>query len=356
MRGSLQSAVRAGRVMRRFPRVMLVLVVLALSAGLVFAAKTCPSCGAANKDSDKFCKSCGAKLPSAPPPQPSGPKVSGSVTVDGPVARVTSDPSGAVVAVDGRNQGRTPLELSALEPGRHQIEIARSGYRPYYGEFTITGRFGSIVVTTEPVGAEVLLDDKLRGPAPDGGLVLARVPYGRHTIATRLKGYNDDVKTVDLKAAGPLGVTCHLLYGKGWLVVKSDPPGASLTVNDSAVGGTPFSAELEPARYALTLTHRGYYDWTGDASILHAESTSVRAILDRMQTRKLPLLVSALIGLGAGGAAAVKGQAEYALYQSATSRDDAELYHRSTVKWDITRTVALGAGLVLGAAYWTVKW
>jgi hypothetical protein len=343
-------------MMRRFPRVMLVLVVLTVSAGLVFAAKTCPSCGAANKDSDKFCKSCGAKLPSAPPPQPSTPKVSGSVAVDGPVVRVTSDPSGAVVNVDGHNQGRTPLELDAIEPGRHQLELARSGYRSYYGEFTITGRFGSIVVTTEPVGAEVLLDDKSRGPAPDGGLVLAKVPYGRHTITARLAGYDDAVKTVDLKAAGPLGVTCHLDYGKGWLVVNSDPPGASLAVNDSAVGKTPFGVELEPARYALSLTHRGYFDWTGDASVQHAESTSVQAILDRMQTRKLPLLVAALLGLGAGGAAAVKGQSEYALYKSATSREDAERYHRSTAKWDLTRTVALGAGLVLGVAYWTVKW
>jgi hypothetical protein len=50
-----------------FPRVILVLVVLAVSAGLVFAEKTCSSCGTGNKDSDKFCKSCGAKLPEAQP-------------------------------------------------------------------------------------------------------------------------------------------------------------------------------------------------------------------------------------------------------------------------------------------------
>ena len=52
--------------MRRFPPVILVLVVLAVTAGLVFAAKTCPSRGATNQDSDKFCKNYGAKLPDAP--------------------------------------------------------------------------------------------------------------------------------------------------------------------------------------------------------------------------------------------------------------------------------------------------
>lgn len=343
-------------MMRRFPRVILVLVVVAVSAGLVFAAKTCPSCGATNKDSDKFCKGCGAKLPAAAPAQPSTSRVSGSVSVDGPVVRVTSDPSGAGVNVDGRSRGKTPLQLDDLEPGRHQVELTLGGYRSYYGEFTIAGTYGSIVVTTEPVGAEVLLDDRSRGTAPDGGLVLARVPYGRHTITARLAGYDNAVKTVDLKSAGPLGVTCHLEFGKGWLLVVSDPLGASLVMNDMAVGNTPYVAELEPARYSLSLLLPGYHNWTGDASIQYAESTTVRAILDRMQTRKLPLLVAALVGLGAGAAATIKGQSEYAKYQAASTRDDALRYRKSTMTWDIGRDAAFLAGIALGGVYWMVKW
>jgi hypothetical protein len=343
-------------VTRSFPRVILVLVVLAVGAGLVFAAKTCPSCGSTNKDSNEFCKSCGARLPEAPPPQSTTPRVSGSVSVSGPVVRITSQPSGAGVNVDGRNRGKTPLQLSDLDPGRHEVEITRSGYRPYYGEFTIAGRFGSIVVTTDPVGAEVLLDSVSRGTAPDGGLVLVRVPYGRHKITARLQGYNDAVQTVDLKAAGPIGVTCRLGYGKGWLVVKSDPPGASLFVNDKTAGKTPYVAELEPARYALSLLRPGYYDWTGDANVQYAESTTVRAILYRIETRKLPLLAAAIVGLGGGVASAVMGQSEYEKYKGASTPADARKYRKSTTAWDIGRDVAFLAGIVLGGAYWTVKW
>jgi len=342
--------------MRGFPRMILVLVVLAVSAGLMFAAKTCPSCRTSNKDSDRFCKSCGARLPEAPPPQPAAPRVAGSVSVSGAVVRITSEPAGAGVVIDGRNRGKTPLELNDLEPGRHDVELTRSGYRPYYGEFTIAGLFGSIVVTTEPVGAEVLLDEKSRGAAPDGGLPLVRVPYGRHTITARLHGYNDAVKTVDLKAAGPVGVTCRLGYGKGWLVVESDPPGASLFLNDETAGKTPYAAELAPDRYTLSLSRSGYYDWAGDANVQYAESTTVRAILDRMQTRKLPFLIAAIAGLGAGVGATVLGQSEYAKYQAATTSEDARKYRRSTMAWDIGRDVAFGAGVALGGAYWMLKW
>ena len=342
--------------MRGFPRVILVLVVLAVSAGLVFAAKTCPSCGTANKDSDRFCKSCGARLPEAPPPRPSPPRVAGSVSVNGPVVRITSEPSGAGVDVDGRTRGKTPLELNDLDPGRHEYELTRSGYRPLYGEFTIAGSFGSIVVTTEPVGAEVLLDDQPRGPAPDGGLALVRVPYGRHTIAARLQGCNNAVKTVDLKAAGPIGVTCRLGYGKGWLLVESNPPGASLFLNDQTAGKTPYAVELAPARYALSLSRQGYYGWTGDADVQYAESTSVRAVLDRMQTRKVPFLIGAIAGLGAGVGAVVLGESEYAKYRAATTPEDAERYRHSTMAWDVGRYVAFGAGIALTGVYWMVQW
>lgn len=238
---------------RGFPRVVLVLIVLVVTVGLVFAAKTCPNCGATNKDSDKFCKVCGTRLPEPPPAKPASPRVAGSISVEGSVVRITAEPPVVGVAVDGRNRGKTPLRLDDLGPGRHEVELTRSGYRPYYGEFTISGRFGALVVTTDPVAAEVLLDGESRGTAPDGGLALARVPYGRHTITARLPGYNDAIKTVDVKAAGPVGVALRLGYGKGWLVVESEPPGASLSVNNQTIGKTPYLAELDPARYSLNL-------------------------------------------------------------------------------------------------------
>jgi hypothetical protein len=342
--------------MRRFPRVILVLVALALSAGLVFAEKTCPNCGTENKDSDKFCKSCGAKLPEARPSPPAPPRVAGSISVEGSTVSITSEPSGAGVAVDGRNRGKTPLELNDMAPGRHEVELTRSGYRAYYGEFTIAGLFGSMVVTTDPVGAEVLLDGVSRGRTGDEGLALTRVPYGRHTITARLQEYNDVVKSVDIKSAGPIGVTCRLGFGKGFLRVESDPSGASLLMNNQPVGKTPYVAELVPARYALAMSRRGYYDWSGSADVQYSESTAVRAVLDRMETRKLPFLILAIAGVGAGVGATVQGGSEYEKYKAATTPEDAERYHNSTMTWDIGRYVAFGASIALAGLYWTLEW
>jgi hypothetical protein len=343
-------------VKRSLPRVILVLLVLAVSASVVLAAKTCPSCGASNKDSDKFCKNCGARLPEPPPARPTLPRISGAASVDGPVVRITSQPSGAAVDVDRRSQGRTPLELDGLSPGRHEYALSRDGHRTFYGEFTITGRFGSIVVTSDPVGAEVLLDGEPRGTATEEGLALDRVRYGPHTITARLKGYNDLVKTVDVDAPEPVSVTCRLVYSKGWLLVVSEPSGATLVVNNDTAGNTPHLAELVPDRYALSVSRPGYYKWSGDANVQYAESTRVRAILDRIETRKAPFLFLAIASLGAGVVSTVMGESEYAKYRGATTPEEAERYRRSTRTWDYGRYVGLGAGVALAGVYWMVKW
>lgn len=343
------------RVKRALPRVIAVLLLLAM-VSLVYADKVCPNCGAHNPDNAKFCKVCGAKLPVAPPPRPAPNRVSGSVVVSGAVVRITSQPLGLGVNVDGRDRGKTPLALSDLGSGCHVVEITSSGYLPYRSEFTIAGLFGSIVVTTEPIGAEVLLDGQSRGTSPDGGLAIARVPYGRHEITARLEGCEDAVKTVDVEAAAPTGVTCRLGYGKGWLVVNSEPTGARLVVNDQSVGKTPYMAKLAPDRYSLSISHRGYFDWNGDANVQNDNSTFVHAVMDRVPTRKVPLLIAAIAGFGAGVYASIRGESDYSKYTSASSRQDAERYHHSTLTWDLERDVAFAAGISLGGTYWTLKW
>ena len=341
---------------RSFPKTAVVLLLLAACVALVFAEKTCPSCGASNSDNAKFCKSCGAKLPEAPPPRPAPPRVSGYAAVSGSVVTITSQPAGAGVDVDGRNRGRTPLELTDLAPGRHEYTLSRSGYRDYYGEFTIAGLFGSIVVTSDPVGAEIIVDSQPRGQAGENGLALNRVPYGKHEITARLQGYVDVVKTVDLKSSGPIGVTFRLGYGKGFLRIESEPTGAFLFVNERQVGKTPYTAEVAPSSYSLRMSRRGFYDWSGSAEVQFSESTAVHAILDRMERRQLPFLVLGLASLGTGAVATLMGESNFKKYQAATTPEDARRYHNSTFAWDIGRDVAFGAGVALTGLYVVIKW
>jgi hypothetical protein len=60
-------------------------------------------------------------------PAPAAPAA--SVAASGRLV-VDSRPSGAMVTVDGRPSGNTPVTLTAVAPGRHTVRIERPGYRP----------------------------------------------------------------------------------------------------------------------------------------------------------------------------------------------------------------------------------
>jgi hypothetical protein len=341
---------------RRFSLSVVVLLLAALCVTLVYAEKACPSCGTGNKDTDKFCKNCGAKLPEAQSPRPQAPRVAGSISVDAGTVSIGSDPSGSTVVVDGRNRGKTPVELRDLAPGRHDVEISRSGYRTYYGDFTIAGLYGSLVILTDPAGAEVTFDNEPRGAVGQDGLSLPRVPYGRHTVTARLSGYRDVTKSYDVNTPGPVTVTLKLGWGKGFLEVTSDPSSATLLMDNKPAGKTPYAGELQPARYVLTVMRRGYYDWVGVADVQYAETVHVKAILDRIQTRKWPFLALSLAGLAYGGYSAFMGEGDYRKYKAAATPADARKYHLSTLNWDMKRNVGLAIGAGVGVAFVVVKW
>ena len=51
--------------------------------------------------------------------------------------RVESRPSGAAVLIDGRIVGTTPLQISDLEPGAHEVRLELPGHRPWATTRTI---------------------------------------------------------------------------------------------------------------------------------------------------------------------------------------------------------------------------
>lgn len=338
--------------MKRFaPRWFVGALAVLLCFGLALAEKTCPKCGTQNSDQAKFCKSCGAKLPESEPSRPATPRVSGSVTVGAGTVTISSEPSGAAVSIDGRSRGTTPLELTDVATGRHELTLSRDGYRDYNTNFTVTSQYGTIVVTSDPIGGEVMLDGQSRGPAGENGLALTRLPYGKHTIAVQLSGYSDVVKTIDLKSAGPIAVSFRLGWGKGYMKVVSIPPGAQISAEGRQLGATPFFGEMQPGRYIVTLTRPGYFDWVGYAQVQFAETAFVAGELERIKRRSPVLLALGVAALGGTGLAAWKGQSEYALYESATDPDEVLKHRTETGKWDLYRNIGAGVTAAFAVSF-----
>ena len=101
---------------------------------------------------------------------------------DAPQLRVnlTSQPSGAIVIIDGRERGTTPVTLFDIAPGRHHLKYRLAGYEDsdmFFNTHEIPGPYiekhgvleevkGLLLLKTEPEGADIQIDGVSVGQTP----------------------------------------------------------------------------------------------------------------------------------------------------------------------------------------------
>jgi hypothetical protein len=139
---------------------------------------------------------------------------------------IESNPRGAEIFVDGASKGITPLTI-ALSPGKHALELRRRGVPPR--QFTLdvspgeqlkqqidlsnARAVGTLVVTSTPKGARVLVDGKERGVTP---LTLSDLFVGSHAVV--LDSTEGSVlRNVQIQAGG--SVTLDEAIFSGWIAV-----------------------------------------------------------------------------------------------------------------------------------------
>jgi serine/threonine protein kinase len=142
-----------------------------------------------------------------PGPRSTSPAATRVADVRGRIV-VRSVPSGAIVRVDGRLYGETPLTVRDLVLGPHSVQIARPGYVPRTDRVNLTSgspsqtvsvqleagvdttkataTVGSVFVDSRPRGAQVTIDGRDAGVTP---VQIPEVSLGRHSVRLELAGF-----------------------------------------------------------------------------------------------------------------------------------------------------------------------
>lgn len=111
---------------------------------------------------------------------------------------------------------------------------------------------GNMTVNTDPPGAEVQVDGVVRGRSP---LSLA-LPAGAHTLV--IQGHGDS-RTIPITITAGAEVSQYLELPKagsdlGQLHVRTDPPGARISIDGTPLGKTPMMiVEIAPGEHSVTL-------------------------------------------------------------------------------------------------------
>jgi len=123
--------------------------------------------------------------------------------------KISSDPTDALVLLDGNPMGNTDMEMSGIDIGKRKLELKKDCFETKTTEVFIKANqqvilnlklkasCGAISVTSNPAGANILMNEKLMGVTP---AELTELKDGTHTISLKKAGYEEWKDTVTVKA------------------------------------------------------------------------------------------------------------------------------------------------------------
>lgn len=207
---------------------------------------------------------------------------------------ITSTPPGASVTLDGTNKGVTPVTIAGLKPRNYNVVVTLRGYAPISRtvdlsdsgqtaqDFTLQQAFGKVSVTSDPTGAQVLLDGKDYGKTP---LQLDSFPVGDYSLTLKLDGNKDITDTLSVAEGSTLAKKYKFDLAVGGLSIDTDPTGASVTIDGKSTGlvapctiGT-----LQEGAHDVYLELVGYLPWSGEIMVTKGESTRLNIALTKLQ-------------------------------------------------------------------------
>lgn len=199
----------------------------------------------------------------SPAPGPRGASPNGSDEGSGlelaaTLPRARPQPARSSVPPRHRSEGRFPWILSAV-----LLAVASAGAYLYVDP--ILGRLRPVEaprpklmsayrIASEPPGARVFLDEKpVEGATP---LEVELIPDVEYDITVRMPKYATKSARVKASVGTEVRLIQFRLESAGWLEVRSDPPGASISVDGRALGGrvTPVTLDDVPAGQKVRVT------------------------------------------------------------------------------------------------------
>jgi hypothetical protein len=223
---------------------------------------------------------------------------------------IDSTPRGADVYVDGNYQGTSPVTVSAMSAGSHQVELHLAGYEVLTSRQTVnTGQGtvvnlvlipyssssadGSIDITSNLPGALVYLDGLYKGSTQSGNIFnIIAISPGTHTLFLHLPGYSDVTQTVQV-SAGKIsnanavfttpatqqsGATATAATGS--IIVTSAPSGGQVSVDNQFRGVAPVTIyNVAPGAHIVNLHLNGYSDWSTSVDVPANQVVQVPATL-----------------------------------------------------------------------------
>jgi hypothetical protein len=197
---------------------------------------------------------------------------------------VNTNPPGAAVSLDGQSVGASPYEGKDLSAKSYKIRVTMEGYEPWEkGEIVEIGKKtevlaqlkpseGSLEIVSEPPGAKIFIDGNEIGESP----FLAAIRPGQYAIRVLMEGYLPFEEKVDVQGKERKKISAVLSKPVGELIVRTQPPGAAISIDGRPAGITPYEGRgLPPGTYKIRIEKEGYGTWEGVLAVIPGRKVDV---------------------------------------------------------------------------------
>ena len=212
---------------------------------------------------------------------------------------VTSNPTDAIVILDGYNSGTTPYIFTGLTTGYHTVEVDYPGYEAYITHIYIDNgasmevdanlvplvNYGSLFVDSTPRGADVYVDGNYEGTSP---LTVSSLSEGPHRLELHLAGYEvltstENVVAGQARVLNLVMVPYSSSSGDGSIDITSNLPGALVYLDGiykgSTQSGNSFNLiAISPGLHTILLNVPGYTDFTQAVQVNAGQISYVNAV------------------------------------------------------------------------------
>jgi eukaryotic-like serine/threonine-protein kinase len=149
-------------------------------------------------------------------------------------------------------------------------------------------------MASKPQGAEIYVDDALKGTAPKD----LEVAPGGHAVRLAMPGYESWEQRVQVEAAReyPLQGELKPLPSQALLRLTSTPAGADVYVDGTPWGKTPADVEIALGEHAVRMALSGYADWEDKVHLKEAREYPMLGELKALPSQALLKLDSVPAG------------------------------------------------------------
>lgn len=185
---------------------------------------------------------------------------------------LNSRPPGAVVTVDRKVLGTTPLSGELLY-GRRALSLSLEGYKPWQqtltvnpgtevnlGEIVLAKADGIIALSTTPDGATVTVDGEYRGHSP---LSLPLTPDSKHRLTLLKEGYKPYEHTLSVNSGQREALALTLQPELATVHLETSPAEAELLIDGEPHGNATQTLTLPTFEHELIVRAPGYATYQG---------------------------------------------------------------------------------------------